>query len=126
MITDKRMWEVNYYNNLGYICDGYTVTETNRGHKNETREATSIEVCLFERFLDDTPEFPVIEVEKDINPLTVLLSGHDDDFVWVRQDGCLFLYRFRDGCWSERERYIHDDELFTNKELIGFSKITNA
>jgi hypothetical protein len=107
MISDKRQWEVNYYNDLGYNCSGYYITETNRGHKNETREATDIESSLFERFMEDTPEFPVIDVEPGKDPLTVI-GDTDDNFVWVRQDGWLTLYRFRDGCWEERERNVHE------------------
>ena len=62
-----RQWEINVYNNLGFICNGYTVEETNRGWKNETRDATDIEASLWEKFADVTPEIPAVQISDDID-----------------------------------------------------------
>jgi hypothetical protein len=63
----RRQWEVNAYNNLGFICSGYYVEETNRGWKNESREATEIESRMWEKFCACTPAFPVFKVSDDID-----------------------------------------------------------
>lgn len=62
-----RQWEVNVYNDLGFICNEFTLEETNRGWKNETREATDVETWVWEKFLNTTPEIPVVQISDDID-----------------------------------------------------------
>lgn len=63
----RRQWEVNVYNHLGFLFNGYTVEETDRGYKSETRDATSIEEDFWYRSEAVTPEIPVIQVYDDID-----------------------------------------------------------
>jgi hypothetical protein len=63
----RRQWEINIYHNLGFLCNGYTIEETNHGWKNETRDATSIEVDFWNRSADSTPEIPVLQISDSID-----------------------------------------------------------
>ena len=62
----RRQWEVNVYNNLGFLCNGYSIEETDRGHKNETRDGTDIEIDLWNRFEESTPGIPVLDIPDDV------------------------------------------------------------
>lgn len=83
----RRQWEVNVYNNLGFLCNGYTIEETNHGWKNETRDATSIEVDFWERSKRDTPEIPVIQVSDNIDLYDSLVKIPFEDFEDQSCDG---------------------------------------
>ncbi len=76
----QRQWEVNIFNNLGFLCNGYSVEETDRGWKGETREATSIEVDFWNRFEQTTPEIPVIQISDDVDLCGCSLDIPFEDF----------------------------------------------
>jgi hypothetical protein len=78
---------VNVYNNLGFLCNGYTIEETNHGWKNETRDATSIEVDFWERSERNTPEIPVIQVSDNIDLYDSLVNIPFKDFEDQACDG---------------------------------------
>lgn len=63
----RRQWEVNVYNDLGFLFNGSSVEETNHGWKNETRDATSIEEDFWRRCEETTPEIPIVQVPDDLN-----------------------------------------------------------
>lgn len=62
-----RQWEINVYHNLGFLCNGYTLEETNHGYENETREASSIEIDFWNRSAVSTPEIPCIKIPDDVD-----------------------------------------------------------
>lgn len=55
----RRAREVDVFNDLGFVVIGSRLEETNRGYKNETRDATEAEVLTFQRMEATTPELPV-------------------------------------------------------------------
>lgn len=110
----RRQWEVNIYNDLGFLCDGYSITETNHGFKNETREATSIELDFWNRCAEETPSIPVAKVSNDIK-LDYFVSNifyRSDinieieeeylklDMLWIENEYESALYYKRGGWWS--------------------------
>lgn len=64
---ELRIHEVNAYNALGFVCYGGTVEETDHGHKNETREATSIELEFWRRSVENTPKILRVRVPDDFD-----------------------------------------------------------
>lgn len=66
----QRQWEVNAYNDLGFLCNGYTIEETNHGWKNETREATDIEVSMWEKFENLTPNIERFSIPDEVDLTT--------------------------------------------------------
>ena len=54
--TIQRAWEVNAYHDLGYICDGFNIEETNRGWENESNKASDAELILWNSLERITPE----------------------------------------------------------------------
>jgi len=114
----RRQWEVNVYHDLGFIYDGYTIEETDRGHKNETREATSIEAHMWARFETETPEIPRIQVSDDLD-LAVYLDlaempeiekqALSERFIWLENKYDLTLFCKRSyGGWHREYNEIKD------------------
>ena len=111
----RRQWEVNIYNNLGFICNGYSIEETDHGYKNETRDGTDIEIDLWNRFEESTPAIPVLTISDDVeledfqkyveaewkavNGLDVGLNGK---CIWLRNKNYLVLFEKIDCGWTKR------------------------
>lgn len=76
----RRQWEINIYHNLGFLCDGYNIQETDHGFKNETREVTSIELDFWNRCAKTTPIFPKIKIQDSINLFGLLDKIPFEDF----------------------------------------------
>jgi hypothetical protein len=86
----RRQWEVNVYHDLGFICSGSFLEETDRGHKNEKREATAIEQSLWEKYYHKTPKIPIRNMPDDIDltdlsdlPLDVEAQSLEGEFIWL-------------------------------------------
>jgi len=105
----RRQWEVNVYNDLGFICNGYQIEETDHGYKNEKREATDIEESLWRKFYHKTPKIPVVQMPDDIDltliselPLDVEAQALEGEYIWVQNVYDIVLLQ-KDGTrWRER------------------------
>lgn len=103
----RRQWEVNVYNNLGFVCNGYSIEETDRGYKNETRDGTDIEIDLWNRFEESTPTIPVLNIPNDVEledfeiyiDESIALSGK---YIWLSNKNYLALYEKDLSGWRRR------------------------
>ena len=87
---EKRQWEINAYNDLGFLMSkgSDSLYETGRGWKNERREATSIESNFWSRFASKTPEIiPIIQVDDSIE----LDCGSFESFGVETEEKCVWL-----------------------------------
>ena len=97
----QRQWEVNAYNDLGFLCDGFQITETDHGWKNETREATDIEASLWEKFENRTPNIVKIQVPDEVDlyyhtPSEVPECTLNGNVFWLENKYAMCLYQKRD------------------------------
>ena len=92
MISDKRQWEVNVYNDLGFLFNGTHIAEDSCGIFEKPyiwTLATTQEQEMWNVFESRTPEFPVIEKDCTIECLIKSISGIekeaiDGKFIWFR------------------------------------------
>jgi hypothetical protein len=99
----KKALEVNAYHRLGfYIIDG-TIYELDRGHKSEVRDATDIEMYLWEtRFLSTTPELPVYTVDDkdDVSLVPLFLKNLELPAIWVDNKYGEALFSYSNHGWE--------------------------
>ena len=98
----RRQWEVNIYNDLGFICNGSYIEETNRGYKNENREATSLEGHIWSKFYYKTPVIPIVQMPDNIDltsiselPIDVESKSFEGKFIWVKNKHSIVLLQKR-------------------------------